>query len=311
MPQMTPAQARVVDVPLSTVAQGYHNASLVYPMLFPVVQVAQRGGKIIQFGKEAFRVYNTGRSPGQNTKRIQIGYDGAPFALESHSLEGVLPSEIQEEAQNATPGIQLASGTVTTVQDIIQLRTENAAAGLATNLANYPAANKVTLAGSSKWSDPSSMPTKDIEAGKEVIRGQIGRRPDTAIISAKAFSALNSNPSILDRIKYTGRDSVTTDILAALWNLRQVAIADAIFELPDGTLADVWGSDVVLAYTAAGSVADRGRPTFGYTYRLNGYPIVEQPYYDRPSKSWIYPVTDELQPVIAGSGAGYLIKSAV
>lgn len=310
MPQMTSSQARVVDVPLSTVAQGYQNATLVYPLLFPVVQVAQRGGKIIQFGKEAFRVYNTGRAPGQNTKRVQIGYAGAPFVLEQHALEGVLPMEIQEEAQAATPGIQLAAGTVTTVQDIIQLRTENAAALQATNLASYPAGNKVTLAGANKWSDPSSTPTKDVEIAKEAIRTQIGRRPDTAIISAKAFAALNSNPSILDRIKYTGRDSVTTEILANLWNLRQVAIADAIVEAADGTLNDVWGSDVVLAYTATGSVADRGRPTYGYTYRLTGYPIVEQPYYDRPSKSWIYPVTDELQPVIAGASAGYLIKSA-
>lgn len=311
MPQMTPAQARVVDAVLSTAAQGYQNAAMVYPLLFPVVNVAQRGGKIIQFGKESFRIYNTGRSPGQNTKRIQPGYDGNPFVLESHSLEGVLPMEIQEEAQNATPGIQLSSGTVTTVQDIIQLRAENAAAALATNLANYPANNKVTLAGASKWSDPASTPTKDVELGKEVIRSQIGRRPDTAIISAKAFAALNSNPSILDRIKYTGRDSVKTDILAGLWGVQKIGIGDAIFEQADGTLADVWGSDVVLAYTGVGSVADRGRPTFGYTYRLNGYPIVEQPYYDRASKSWIYPVTDELAPVIAGASAGYLIKSAV
>lgn len=311
MPQMTPAQARVVDAVLSTAAQGYQNAAMVYPILFPVVAVTQRGGKIIQFRTEGFRTYNTGRAPGQNTARVSMGYDGNPYVLEQHALEGVLPYEIQDEAAKAVPDIQLASGTVSTVQDIIQLHTENAAAALATNLANYSADNKVTLAGSSKWSDPSSTPTKDIETGKEVIRSKIGRRPDTVILSAKAFAALNSNPSILDRVKYTGRDSVTTDILAGLWNMPKVAVGEAVFEQADGTLADVWGSDVVLAYTAVGSVASRGRPSYGYTYRLTGYPIVEQPYYDRPAKSMIYPVTDELQPVIAGANAGYLIKSAV
>ncbi len=311
MPQMNPAQARVVDAVLTTAAQGYQQANLVYPTLFPVVSVAQRGGKILTFGREAFRTYNTGRSPGQNTKRIQIGYLGNPYVLEQHALEGVLPMEIQEEATATTPGIQLATGTVRTVQDIIQLRTEAAAAALATNLANYSASNKVTLAGSSKWSDPSSTPSTDVETAKEAIRSSIGRRPDTAVVAAKAFAALKSNPSILDRIKYTGRDSVTEDLLANLWGLQRVVVGDAVFEQPDGTLSDVWGGDVVLGYTAVGTVADRGRPTYGYTYRLQGYPVVEQPYYDRQCKSWIYPVTDELQPVIAGVEGGYLIKAAV
>lgn len=310
MPQMNPSQARVVDAVLTTAAQGYQQANLVYPTLFPVVSVAQRGGKILTFGREAFRVYNTGRSPGQNTKRISIGVLGAPYVLEQHALEGLLPYEIQEEAAATTPGIQLATGTVQTVQDIIQLRTEAAAAALATDVANYPTSNKLVLSGSSKWSDASSTPSKDVETAKEAIRSATGRRPDSAVVSAKAFSALKNNPSILDRIKYTGRDSVTEDLLANLWGLSRVVVGDAVFEQPDGTLADVWGGDVVLGYTAVGSVADRGRPTYGYTYRLTGYPVVEQPYYDRSAKSWVYPVTDELQPVIAGVTAGYLIKAA-
>ncbi|MBS0367617.1 MAG: major capsid protein [Proteobacteria bacterium] len=310
MPQMSTAQARVVDAPLTTVAQGYQNAQLVYPLLFPVVSVAARGGKILTFGTEAFRLYNTGRSPGQNTKRIQIGYLGAPYVLEQHALEGMLPIEIRDEAEATMPGVQLATGTVNTTQDIIQLRTEFAAAGLATNLANYGANNKVTLSGTSKWTDPNSAPSKDVEAGKEAIRAATGRRPDTGVVSAKAFAALKNNPSILDRIKYTGRDSVTTDLLANLWGLQRVAVGDAVYEDSTGTMQDVWGGDVVLGFTAVGSAADRGRPTYGYTYRLAGYPIVEEPYFDRSAKSWVYPVTDELQPVIAGAAAGYLIKAA-
>jgi hypothetical protein len=308
---MTPGQARVVDPVLSTVAQGYQNADLVWTALFPVVPVDVRGGRILTFGKEAFRIYNTGRSPGQDTKRIQVGHAGDPFVLEQHALEGVLPIENQQEAAATTPGIDLGGSTATTVQDIIQLRTEYAAATLATNLANYPAANKRALSGSDKWTDPSSTPSQDIEAAKEVIRAATGKRPDTALLSAKSFSALQNNPSILDRIKYTGRDSITVEMLAALWNLRRVVVGDAVHEDASGNLVDVWGADVVLSYSAVGSVPERGRPTFGYTYRLRGYPIVEQPYYDRQSKSWIYPVTDELQPVIAGSGAGYLLKGVV
>jgi hypothetical protein len=68
---------------------------------------------------------------------------------------------------------------------------------------------------------------------------------------------------------------------------------------------------VVVAYTELGALVDAGLPTFGYSYRLTGYPLVEQPYLDRNSKSWVYPITDEVVPVIAGATAGYLISAAV
>lgn len=63
MPQMNPAQARVIDPILTTAAQGYQNAEFVCGLLFPAVPVQQRGGKILTFGREDFRLYATGRTP--------------------------------------------------------------------------------------------------------------------------------------------------------------------------------------------------------------------------------------------------------
>ncbi len=51
MPQMTPAQARVIDPILSTVAHGYQNAEFVGNALFPHVAVAARAGKILAHHK--------------------------------------------------------------------------------------------------------------------------------------------------------------------------------------------------------------------------------------------------------------------
>lgn len=312
MPQMTPAQARVIDPILSEVAQGYKNAEMVGMALFPYTPVGQRGGKIITFGKEAFRLYNTGRTPGSNTKRVQFGHTGAAFALEQHALEGVVPYENMDEAA-AVPGIDLASGAVGQTQDIIALRLEAAQATLATTAGNYAASNKVTLAGTSQWSDYSgtSDPIKDIETAKEAVRAQIAKRPNTIIMGAAVFAALKQHPKIVDRIKYTGRDVATTDLLASLFGVQRVLVGDAVYENDAGTMVDVWGKFVVVAYTEVGGIADRGRPTFGYTYRLRGYPIVEPSYEDRNAKSHVYPVTDEVSPVIAGAAGGYLISAAV
>lgn len=309
---MNTNQIRVIDPILTEVARGYQNAELVGVNLFPYVPVAQRGGKIIEFGKESFRLYATGRVPGANTKRVSFGYASVSYALEQHALEGMVPVEHQEEAQ-AVPGIDLARGSIQSVQDIIALRLEKAQADLARNAANYGANNKATLSGTSQWSDYSgaSHPGQDIREAVEAIRVATGKRPNVAVIGAKVFAALQEHPAILDRTKFTSKDSITPALLAAMWNLQNVVVGDAIYEDDAGAMQDVWGKDVVLAYTQRAGVADRGLPSYGFTYRLGGYPIVEQPYHDRNAKSWIYPVTEEVAPVISGSIGGFLLSAAV
>lgn len=313
MPQMTPAGARVVDPILSTVAQGYQNAELVFPALFPFVPVGQRGGRIIQFGREDFRLYNTARAPGAATKRIDIGYSGASFALTDYSLEGKVPFELMQEA-NAVPGIDLGRVAVMKVQNVIQLGNEINAATIATTAGSYQAANKTTLAGTSQWSDQTSgvsNPSKDIQTAVEAVRAAVGKRANTVVLGPKVWAALKTHPLIVDRIKYTGRDSITLDMLANLWDVKRVVVGDAIYEDAAGALQDVWGKFVVVAYTDISGVNDAGLPSYGYTYRLSGYPSVEVPYQDRNAKSWIYPVTDSLAPVAASINAGYLISAAV
>ena len=310
MSQLSASQARVIDPVLSSVAQGYKNAELIGSVLFPIVPVGQRGGKIISFGKEDFALYNTARAPGAGTKRVQFGYSGASYALESHSLEGLVPVELLQEGQ-AVPGVDQGMIAVFRTQSIIFNRLEFAQATLAMTAGNYPASNKKTLAGSDQWGDASSDPIKDIETAKEAVRKQLGRRPNTVVMGAAVFAMLKIHPRIVDRIKYTSRDVVTVEILAALFGVARVVVGEAVYTDSTGAMLDMWGKGVVVAYTDMSGVADAGSPTFGYTYRLQGYPMVEQPYQERNAKSWIYPVTDEVMPVIAGASAGYLISEAV
>lgn len=314
MPQMTLTQTRVIDPVLTTIAQAMPDtAGFVGKLLFPTVSVNQRGGKIIQFGKEAYQIYtNLQRAPGTNTKRVQFGYSSSPYSLDDYSLEGLVPVELLQEAR-AVPGIDLASQAVRTVQSIVEIRLEKQQADLATNAANYGASSKVTLSGTSQWSDYSgtSAPSKDINTGREAIRAQTGRYPNLAIIPAAVMSALMQHPAIIDRIKYTGRDSITTDMLATLWNIPRVVVAQGVYYDDAGVQKDMWGKSVILTYSELSSIATVGLPSYGYTYRLSGYPIVEPPYLERNPKSWIYPVTDVVTPVLTSSIAGYIIINAV
>jgi len=313
MSQMTPAAARVVDPVLSTVAQGYKNNEMVAGYLFPTVPVNLRGGNVITFGKEGFMLYASQRAPGENTKRVRFGYAGAPYALVDYSLEGLVPTEVEQEARNG-PGIDLGAGAVTEVSAIMALRLEKQAADIARTAASYAAANKITLSGTGQWSDFSgtSDPIASIETAKEAIRAATGKRPNTIVMGAVVMSKLKQHPDIVDRIKYTGRDVATPELLASLFGVERVVSGDSIYSNDAGTaFTDVWGKDVVVAYTQLGSLQSGGLPSYGYTYQLAGYPMVEEAYYDRNAKSWIFPVTRVEAPVMAAASAGYLITNAV
>jgi hypothetical protein len=311
MPQMTPGAARVLDPILTEVARGYRsNASPVAQILFPRVAVGQRGGRIISFGPDDFKLLNSSRAPGANTKRVQFGYASGNFALVDYSLEGSVPIELMQEA-GAVPGLDLGAAAVRKVRNMQELERENQAAQLARNPANYGASNKIQLSGPTQFSHANGDPFGVIETGKEAVRSQTGQRPNVLVLAPKVLNSLRSNVKVLDRLT-TAKDRPPATIaqLAALFEVETVVEAAAIAHDGSG-FVDLWGKDALLAYTTPASMADMGSPNIGYTYQLDEMPVVEEPYYDRNSKSWYYPVTDARQVVLAGASAGYFIQDAV
>ena len=316
MPQMTLAQARVINPVLTSIAQGVKQNGLIGSMLFPTVPVGMRAGNIITFGREDFMQYSgLQRAPGGATKRVQLGYSGSPFALLDYSLEGSLPIETLQEGLADHNGFSVdgAALAINKVDAIMALRLEIQQATLATTLGNYGAGNRVTLSGTSQWNDYTGVsdPAAVVETGKEVVRAATGRRPNTLVLGPVVFARLRQHPRVRDQFKYTDKSGINIEMLKEFFGVQNVLVGDAVMANDAGTLSDVWGKHAVLAYTETGTVKDMGAPTYGYTYNLGGYPIVEEPYYDRNSKTWYFPVTRAEAPVIAAATAGYFIQNAV
>jgi len=163
-------------------------------------------------------------------------------------------------------------------------------------------------------SDDSSDPQGVIDTGREAVRKSVGRYPNTLVMGAMVFNVLKEHPRYADKLKYTDRDSVTPDMLAKAMNLEGLRVGAAVYyDEATGENIDIWGNVMVLAYIPPdhGTLADRGVPSYGYTYTLRGYPMTEKPYQDRNAKSWIYPVTNERAPVLCGMEAGYLVEDVV
>lgn len=312
MPQMTPAQARGQDLELTEVARGYNSPiSPVADLLFPFVSTTKRGGKILVFGTDSYKLLNTQRAPGANIKRVQFGYAGDDYALVDHDLEAVVPDEIGQEADSLP--LDLRAMHVNGVQDLMARERENMAAQLATNPANYALSNKAALSGTDMWSDPASDPQRDIMEAREVVRRRIGRRPDALVVSPIARFWLSIHPKITARLPGgNGADNkliqnATLDDLSRILEVRVVE-GDATYH--DGSsFVDIWGNTAVLAFTNPGAAREMGSPNYGYTYRLSGRPSVTEPYYENNQKSWIYGVHDAYKPVLVGADAGFLFSN--
>jgi len=306
----TAAQNQVIDPILSNIALGYKDPEFVGMELFPVVPVMQSGGKIIEFGKEAFSLFNTARAPGAAAKRVRFGHQGNPYAVENHALDAQVPREHLRDATQV-PGINLATRAVNLAMRVGSRVLENQQAGIARNAANYDANHKVTLSGTSQWSDyGNSNPVADVDNAKEAIRESVGIYPNVIEISAKVFKILKEHPSLLDKIKYTQRGVLTAELLATVFDVEKVIIGKAIAFDDAGTSIDLWGKDVVLAYVPQNTTGME-EPSFGYTYQLEGHPIVEVPRWDADTRSWIYGMTHERVAVLTGITGGYLIQNAV
>lgn len=311
MNQMTPAQSRVIDPILTVIARGYESQQgLVSELLFPRVEVVSRGGTIITFGREQFQIIDTRRAPGTDTKSIQLGYGKDKYALVDNRLMGKVPQENLEEAQQV-PGIDLAGNTIRVVQDNMSLEREQHAAQLARAAGAYQASNKAVLSGGDLWTDPASNPFTVIEAGKEAIRKKTGKRPNFMELGPTVLSALRTHPKVLDRLSTASdRPPATIAQLQALFEIAQIVEGGAIADI-SGSTVDIWGNDAILAYTIPKSLADRGSMSYGYTYALKDRPIVEAPHWDAGKASWMYPVSDATQVVLASADAGFLVKNAV
>lgn len=308
-------QARVIDPVLTTVAQGFPSQDLVFPSLLPVVTVAARGGKIIKFNAEDFAKVETVRAPGATRARASSGYGDEDYACVQRALNGVVPREIVEEAA-AVPGINMQSLEVQKTMSIISLQIEREAATLATTAANYSASHHEALAGNAQWDHANSKPNKAVETACQKIRQGIGRKPNVLVLGPKVFGALRNHQDVLDQIVPTeglregAMPLVNEAKLAAYFDVERVVVGYAMTGEP-GNFADVWGKNAVLAFSDITSLAAMGSPSFGYTYRLMGYPVAEPGWFNREIDSWEYPVTSEDTPVIVGKDAGFLFSTAV
>lgn len=309
---------RLVDPVLTNLAVGYTNADMVGAALMPYVNVEKESGKVPIFNKDNFKVYSTERGLRAKSNRINPGdMSTIAFSLTEHDLE--YPIDYREDAESAFPMQRHA--TMSTVEGI-RLRHEKMVADLVQNAATYAASNKIGISGASGFGNAASDPEGVIDNAKNAVRAGIVKDPNTMVIGYQMWRNLKRHPQLKAILSDSRPRLVQLADLRDIFEIPNIYIGRAVYSTDQGVMVDIWGNNAVLAYvpTAAsitpenGAVVDPGasrsmyEPSFGYTLRKAGQPVVDTRTED--GKLELVRNTDIFTPFLLGADAGYLITDA-
>lgn len=125
---------------------------------------------------------------------------------------------------------------------------------------------------SALWDTANGLPITDIDSEKRKIKSQTGYLPNTFVAADDVFFAIKNNPSVLDRIKYTQMGVVTEQLLAALLQLKNFLVSQAVQDTAAEGQTDVFGfltsNSGLLVY--ANPTPSILMPSGGYTFSWKG-----------------------------------------
>lgn len=301
---------RITDPVLTELARGYYNGACVGEKLMPVALVDKEGGKIPEFGREAFKVKATVRAIRGASNRINPENIGSKdYIIQEYDLE--YPMDYREITEAS---YDLPAYATSVVKDGLDLTREKQIAALARDPANYSADNKITLSGSSQFTDPTADIPQIIDDAVRSVKRVIGRKPNVMVVSNNVWTIMRRHPSLIAKLASTSVKSINLTTAAELLEIDEIVVGEAVYDdETTGKIIDVWANDIVIAYVPP----RRGNfehniyePAYGYTLRKKDTLKVDR-YDEHGGKLEIIRATDVSEPFIVGSDAGFLIKNAV
>lgn len=312
-----------LDVILTQISIAFPNNEFVGNQLYPQVNVRRQSDKYYIFGREAWAVEPGGdfRAPGTVANEIPgLALSLDTYFAKEHALQIAITDEERENVDEALSPDRDGTNLVTSK---ILLAREIAMQTQATTAANYATGYSTTLSGTSQWSDyVNSNPIGDFKTGKRKIHSGLFFEPNVSVIPYQVMTQLEDHPDFIERIKYSERGILTSEIIASLFGIGKIIVPGVGFNSANpgqaAALGYLWGKDVLMAYVP--DSPGLRIPAFGYEFvwRYQGsLPQVTERWREQQRKSDIVRVSrryDLKMTALDGSSkeiAGYLIKAVV
>ena len=298
---------RVVNPILTTVARGYKNAAFIGEKIFPIVEMEKEGATVPTFGNGVFAVYETKRAVGADSNVMFREKTGSvDIVLDEHDL--AVPVDYRESAESIFDEEAKATRRAT---NGILLRREVYAAALAQDAKIYKSNAKKAFTAADCWANGHGDPLRDVETHMDAVRNNVGLRPNIITMGASVMTLLKFHPVIQAAIGANERKIITTDILKELFGVDEIVVGNPVSLGKDGKTADLWKDNLMGHYVTppqgGATSADENEPSFGYTFRRKGMPVIDQ--YDAVGgKVHHCRYTDIYKVVVVGSDAGFLLS---
>lgn len=299
-----------VDPVLTQLALGYKQADFIGERIMPVVFTDKEGVRIPLFGKGSFVEYDTERAVGAASNIITLDSPNyMPVVLEEHDLAAGVDYREQAESQYD----ERAKATRRVVRGI-QLRQEIETAALVTAKSAYESGHSKDLSATKQWSDGTSDPLEEIANAKEVVRAACGVTPRVLVVGASVLHALSKHDALRGALSANERKTLLShEQIRHLLDLDDIIVGAAV-STPGGKkqTADIWGkfASLIVRPTVSADGNDEGEPSFGYTFRRRGMPLVDR-YNEVGGKVEYARYTDIRKAAVVGSMCGYLFEKAI
>lgn len=275
MPQPTASDVHV-DRPLTNISVAYLQTleDFVADKIFPIVPVQKQSDRYFVYDKTYwFRTEAQKRAPSTESAGGGWKVDSTPsYFADVWAVHKDIDDQIR--ANTDQPLDMDRDGTEYVTRQLILRREKEFAAKYFTTGIWTGSTTGSDIVASPKWDAASSDPVDDVEEQKESVRQKTGFKPNKLLLSPQVFRALKSNASILDRIKYTQKGIVTEDILASLFGVDEVLVANATNNnAEEGATTDmqfIFGADGALLVYAAPRPSIL-QPSGGYIFGWSGF----------------------------------------
>lgn len=240
-----------IDRALTNVSAKYRNTNFIADKIFPNVSVKKESDVLNVYGKDGFKLPQTLRAAKSESKNATWNVGTTSYILEEHALKDLISDR---ERDNADEPLNLDIDTTEFLTDVILLRREKEVQKLCFTTTTW--SQNASATSTARWSSltTTSDPIGDIQTGTTIILTNAAVKPNTLVIGYDGFAALKNHPNIIERIKYSERGIVSTDLLSSLFDVANVIVGEAIIDSAAENIAAsntfVWASDALLMYVS-------------------------------------------------------------
>lgn len=228
-------QAALTDI---SVAFTNEDTNSVYDKVFQIIPVQKQSDKYFIYDKKDWlRTDAKRRAPGAEVALSGWRTSRDTYFCERFALGHDIPDPVRANADTAVSDLD-ADATEFLSEDLnikheVDWVAKYFIAGVWTGASSTTdmtgsAAPATTATGFLQWNDVASTPIEDIRGEQTAVSKRTGKRPNILTMNVEVWTALADHPDILDRIKYTERGVVTTDLLASLLDLEAIYVTSMV-----------------------------------------------------------------------------------